>query len=185
MGWAQWAVDIVRRFILALARQTPVVAGPPYNVTPMLPQYAGEHLPGNAVWDGSMVEYLTEEQRAGYALLFRDGRIYDGSGNLFDTGNAATLHSDLGRAIFVMDASGDFFASRYHAVGQFHHSSLVAGGPVAAAGELQVVAGALTLFSDKSGHYRPRRRYTAQAIEHLSKSHISLGAVTFDLVGRP
>jgi len=56
-----------------------------------------------------------------------------------------------------MDADGTFYASMEQAVGEFHHSSLVAGDPVAAAGELDVGQGVLEALSDKSGHYRPAR----------------------------
>src|ERR1700730_1917283 len=157
---------------------------PPYRETPMLPAYAGEHVPGNMIWDGSAVEYLTDAERAPYALTFRDGLIFDANGSLFDTTGAETLHSGPGRAIFVMDASGNFYASMDQKPGEFHHSSLVAGGPVAAAGELEVGRGGLKTISDKSGHYRPRLRYTEQAIAQLKRTNISLREVEFDFVGR-
>jgi hypothetical protein len=99
---------------------------------------------------------------------------------LFDTRNAESLFSDR-RAIFIMDANGSFFASREHNMGDFHHSSLAAGAPVAAAGELEVIDGKLVTLSDKSGHYRPTRIFTNQAIDQLKENLISFEGVTLDL----
>ena len=141
-----------------------MLSGPPYGTTPMLSAYVGEEFSPNPVWGSSAVKYLSATDRAQYALTFVGGTIRDAGGNLFDTQDAATLHSATGRAIFVMDANGEFYASKYQMVGDFHHSSLLAGAPVAAAGELEVENGVLKAVSDKSGHYRPGRLYTDQAI---------------------
>src|SRR6267154_3673541 len=143
---------------------------PPYGTTPMLSAYAGEEISPNPVWGNSAVRYLSATDRAPYALTFVGGTIQDANGNLFDTQAAATLHSASGRAIFVMDANGEFYASKYQMVGDFHHSSLLAGAPAAAAGELEVKNGVLKAISDKSGHYRPRRPYTDQAIDRLTQN---------------
>jgi hypothetical protein len=96
----------------------------------MLSQYVGEEVPGNQVWAGSAVRYLDAAERAPYALIFHNGRIFDADKNLFDTRDAETVHSDAPRAIFVMDANGTFYASKEQAIGEFHHSSLVGGAPV-------------------------------------------------------
>ena len=40
-----------------------------------------------------------------------------------------------------MDENGSIFASNHQEVGRFHHASLLSGGPVAGAGELQVTNG--------------------------------------------
>jgi hypothetical protein len=85
-------------------------------------------------------------------MEFKDGKIYDANGRLFDTSTASTAHSGGGNAIFVMDANGNTFASKTQIVGEFHHSSLAAGQPVAAAGELRVEQGVLKAITDKSGH---------------------------------
>src|SRR5258708_16978164 len=160
-------------------------AGGRYRVTPLQPLYVGEDVPGNEIFDNSYVIYLSEAGRAPYALKFRDGHICDAYENLFDTSDADSLHTDFGRAIFVMDADGNFYASKEHIYGKFHHSSLVAGGPVAAAGEIEVAEGMLTALSDRSGHYLPTRGFTDQAIDQLKKKNISFQGVKLDLIGRP
>ena len=177
--------DILERVLSAIRHFLPTIDGRRYRVTPMLSNYVGEEKPGNSVWHNSHVRYLTEAERAPFALTFRDGTIRDADGSLYDTTDAVSLHADSGRAIFVMDADGNFYAAKDHRQGKFHHSSLVAGAPVAAAGELAVVRGILIAISDKSGHYRPRRPFTAQAIDRLEKNNISLQRVTRDLVGKP
>ena len=153
-----------------------------YSVTPMLDQYVGEHVPGNSTWEHP-VRYVSGSEQASFKLAFRAGKIYDAEGNLYDSSDASSLHSDAGRAIFVMDEHGHFYASKYHGLGEFHHSSLVSGAPVAAAGEIEVRNGELTAISDKSGHYRPSRAFTKQAIEELKKNEVSLESVVLDFVG--
>jgi hypothetical protein len=179
----RWSLGgFLTRLISAIQQQLQTSGGR-YQVTPMLSRFIGEDVPGNKIWAGSAVTYLSPAGRAPYALTFRGGRICDAAGNLFDTTDAESLFSD-GRAIFVMDADGNFFASKDQRVGEFHHSSLVAGHPVAAAGELEVKGGVLTALSDKSGHYTPAQRYTAQAIDRLTKNHILFQQVTLDLISQ-
>jgi hypothetical protein len=154
---------------------------PGYSVTPMVPQYVGEDQPGNSIW-GTPVQYLDPAGRAPYELHIRGGLIYDAAGNLFDTADAQTLHSDDSRAIFVMDEHGRFYASKWHKPGEFHHSSLVAGDPVAAAGEIDVRNGQVLVVSDKSGHYIPRRAFTYQALDKLRIEGVDLTNVQLDFI---
>lgn len=155
-----------------------------YRTTPMLPRYVGENIPGNNIWFGSVVRYLTRAERASYVIYFRNGLLYSADEALLDTRDALSLHSD-GRAIFVMTATGTFYASKYQMVGEFHHSSFVAGAPVAAAGEIEVIQGELITLSDRSGHYLPGQQFTRQAIDRLERGHILMGNVTLDLIGAP
>jgi hypothetical protein len=154
---------------------------PKYRVTPMESQYAGEEIPGNAIW-GTAVKYLTHTERAAFRLEIAKGLLYDYAGQPFDTTGAYSLHSDDARAIFVMDDDGTFYASKRQRVGEFHHSSLVAGGPVAAAGEIEAQNGQLLAISDKSGHYRPGRAFTQQAIDELTKNGVDISKVKLNIV---
>ena len=142
---------------------------------PMLERFIGEDQPENKVWLGSQVVYLNEAQRAEYELKVKDGKIYDAAGDLFDTSDAESLHSDeYGFAIFVMDEAGRLFASQRHEQGRFHHSSLVAGAPVAAAGEIMVKDGVLKKLTDRSGHYRPPNEFTDQIVSFLKRHEVDL-----------
>jgi hypothetical protein len=148
----------------------------------MLAAYRGEDLPDNDVW-GTAVQYLSPEEREAYRLTFRDGMIYGADGKLFDTREAVSLHSNMPKAIFVMDAAGDFFAAPHQILGRFHHSSLAAGGPVAAAGELLVLDGMLFQISNKSGHYRPGKLFMDQALDALAHKGIELTSDQIEFVG--
>jgi hypothetical protein len=144
--------------------------------TPMLERYSGEDQAENNIWPGgSAVEYLDKSQRTNLELKVENGKFYDASGKLFDTSGAATLHSDEdGFAIFVMDEEGQIFASKRHEQGKFHHSSLVAGAPVAAAGEIVVKNGVLKKLTDRSGHYRPSKVFTDQIVSFLKRQNVNL-----------
>jgi hypothetical protein len=154
---------------------------PVYETTPMREKYIGEDQPNNDVWPGSQVKYLNDEELAGYKLELRDGRMYDANGSLFDT-SAASRGPNSGKAIFVMDENGSFYASNHQEIGEFHHSSLGRGEPVAAAGELQVDDGVLKGISDKSGHYAPGRQYTQQALDSLKNKGVDMDNVERDFI---
>ncbi|MFE7722602.1 hypothetical protein ACFU44_26570 [Nocardia rhizosphaerihabitans] len=152
-----------------------------FATTPLRPEFAGEHLAGNRVWRGSHVTYLGAADRARFRLSARDGLLYTADGTLFDTTEASTLWSPSGgRAIFVMDADGLIYSSPRHLLGRFHHSSFLAGCPVAAAGELVARNGRIILVSDHSTHYRPARRFTNQILDSLRAQGIPTDAVSVE-----
>ena len=142
-----------------------------YELVEMLEQYRGEDDRSNGErWNRPfVVRYLSVDERAQYLLTVRDGLLYDSSGNLFDTTNARTAHGKQNRAIFVMDRDGAVYASKDHDPGVFHHSSLLAGGPVASAGEMEVIEGRVMVISNASGHYRPQPRIGDQILAELSR----------------
>ncbi|MFE7718018.1 hypothetical protein ACFU44_03130 [Nocardia rhizosphaerihabitans] len=144
-----------------------------YATTPIQDNFRGEHAPGNPVWGGSQVAYLTPDERESYRLTIHDGLLYDARGQLLDTSNAHTLWSPGGgRAIFVMDSNGDLYCSPHHVLGEFHHSSFLAGEPAAGAGEIDVREGHVRLISDQSSHYRPARQFTEQVVDSLARQGV-------------
>lgn len=156
------------------------------RTTPLLPRYVGEDAPGNAVWPGQTVSYCrTQTERARFKLEVREvgiagkreKRLFDAQGRLFDTRNATTWSGDS-KAIFVMNADGEIFASTYQKAGVFHHSTLAGGQPVSAAGELSVIDGKLVEISNRSGHYQPNAMFTNQALGTLRNAGVSLSGVT-------
>ena len=151
----------------------------------MVKSYLGEHLPNNPIW-GTQVTYLGPAERQAFKLHIKDGKLYDAEGNLFDTADAASVHSGGGgRAIAVMDADGNLYASKYQEVGKFHHSSLTAGEPVAYAGEIKVEDGLLTEISNRSGHYRPPQASVDQARQILEFFGIDFATLKQIKVGSP
>ncbi|MET9210749.1 MULTISPECIES: hypothetical protein [unclassified Nocardia] len=146
-----------------------------YATTPIQENFRGEHLPGNSVWGDKRVVYLTPSERESYRIIVHDGFLYDARGQLIDTSDAHTLWSpEGGRAIFVMDGSGDLYSSPHHVLGEFHHSSFLAGEPAAGAGEIDVRQGRVRLISDQSSHYRPARRYTEQVVDSLARQGVQV-----------
>ncbi len=77
-----------------------------------------------------------------------------------------------GRAIFVMDPDGRIYASNNAEAGEFHHSTLANGGPVAAAGELRVIDGRVEYVTSASGHYRPSSAQMEQLRDELERQGI-------------
>ncbi|HEX6076685.1 MAG TPA: ADP-ribosyltransferase [Micromonosporaceae bacterium] len=158
-----------------------------YRTTPLREEYAEEHLPPDEQWDEVVrvvdgervvfhVTHLTDAERQAHQVHVRDdGLIYDSDGRPFDTRDAATDLSGPGYAIFVMDEHGGFYALKHPVVGRLHHTSLVAGGPVAAAGEVVVHNGRLVEINNRSGHYRPTPEYGYQAIRGLTQLGADLG----------
>jgi hypothetical protein len=147
----------------------------------MLSRFQGENVPGNSIWPGGRpVTYLDDSARAEYRLSVQDGKLYDADGDPFDTSAATTHWSGQGRAIFVMDENGNIYASNRQVVGEFHHSSLLGGAPVAGAGELEVSNGELRLISNNSGHYLPSRAMTQRVLDVLASRGIDVSKVKID-----
>jgi uncharacterized protein YukE len=149
--------------------------GEPLPTKAMNGRYQGENVPGNSVWpNGKTVEYLDDAGRESYRVIPRDGKLVDVNGQPFDTSAGATHWSGGGKAIYVMDEQGNIYASNYQAVGKFHHSSLLGGNPVSAAGELEVRGGEVVGITDQSGHYMPTRAMTQQMVDRLRNAGIAI-----------
>ena len=76
-------------------------------------------------------------------------------------------------AIFVLSHEGDLFLTTAQAIGRFHHSSFVAGAPVAAAGEMTVHHGQVLALSNRSGHYMPPRACLGRVLEKLRQMGVA------------
>jgi len=117
------------------------------------------------------VRYLDEVAREEYLLRIEGGKVTSSEGGGYDT------HGEF--AIFVLSPDGALYATTEDETGIFHHSSFLAGGPVAGAGELIVAGGSITTFTDRSGHYRPGTAHTGQTLCWLAEQGVDLSAVTF------
>lgn len=137
------------------------------TTTSLLAEYKDEQYGAHF---GTNVKYLNREERKACELTVHNGKIYDAQGQLFDTsaGKTAAFGGSEGKAIFVMDHDGKMYASLYTEPGKFHHSSFLAGRPVAAAGEIEVRNGEVVYLSRKSGHYRPSEAQLSQVAQNLS-----------------
>jgi len=171
MGGPRRSAEAVRGGLeAALAK-----AGLTLKTKPINSDYRGEEL-GKVF--GSQVQYLGPLQRQAYRLTIKDGKLFDAEGRLFDTSTGSTAHGTRNSAIFVMDKQGNIYASLEHRVGEFHHSSFLGGGSVAAAGELVVENGVLKNVNNQSGHYTPPAAMLEQFMAQLRKEGVDVSEVT-------
>lgn len=89
-----------------------------------------------------------------FRLFIAQGRLFRvDTGTPFDTRLGTTLRPGPERAIYVMDSQANVYASLVETIGEFHHSSLLAGRPAAGAGEMVVHDGRLVEISGRSATY--------------------------------
>jgi hypothetical protein len=142
-------------------------AGPKFRTKPMLEEHTGENLPENAK-NGKVVRYLDETERKAYLVTIRDGKFYDADGNPLDTTGALSLHGDGPNVgIWVMDGDGNIYVSTTPEINVFHHSSFVAGGELAAAGEIKIVNGELAYLTNGTGHYKFDWSFIKRAVDQM------------------
>jgi hypothetical protein len=111
---------------------------------------------------GSKVIYLNEVDRLKYKVTVKkDGLLYDSKEELINNPDG----------IYVMDEAGEIYIHTKQ-VGKFHHSSFLAGGPVAAAGEIKIKDGVIKFIDRSSGHYHPEPEHFDQVIEELKSRKV-------------
>jgi uncharacterized protein YukE len=164
----------------------PLVRDTPYETGGLKPDYLGEQYPGGPMGSPG-VTYLDDVGREQHRLTIHDGLIYNAKGLPFDTTNGVSAFgpSSNGRAIFVMDEHGNLYASTFQKFREFHHSSLLAGGDVAAAGEILVRDGKIEILTDRSGHYAPGRSQTQQVLDQLESQGIIIDPINIHLIAPP
>lgn len=136
------------------------------GVAPILPDTKGSK---------SKVKYIqTDEARKEFELEI-GGSLKQG-GEAYDTSKMYSKFMGDGFGIFVMSADGRFYSTS-HKIGLFHHSSFLAGGAVAGAGEMQVEGGTLKYITNKSGHYWPGDRELLQTLTALKRAGVGLSSV--------
>jgi hypothetical protein len=125
---------------------------------------------------GSGTQYLLSNQRGVYLVTTNPNHLLVQGGVLFDT-NAAHNNS----FIFVMDGEGNIYSADKSVV--HHHSSFLAGGPVAAAGHWRVNNGIVQELCNTSGHYQPPIDYTKQILSELKRRHINVTGIAQNWTG--
>ena len=163
----------------------PRSGGTPQSPTTLDPDFLGENIAANTDEIFGVptngVQYLTPEELEAFRIFIKDGKVYRASnGSLFDT--TADLTNPDGKAIFVMDDQGNFYASTEQRVGTFHHSSFFAGGPVSGAGEIAIKDGQIIAMNSHSGHYKPSDELERQVLDQLETQGIDTSQVRKDLM---
>ena len=117
---------------------------------------------------GTKVKYLSFAERKEYEIFVnKKGLIVNHLGEIIDTSKSRTIKSGSGVGIFVMSPKGRIYLSQRHAVGKFHHSSFLKGGPVATAGEISIINGKIKMINNRSGHYYPSEKSLDQLMIEL------------------
>lgn len=102
------------------------------------------------------VRYDQSKERERHRVFVCGGRLCDRTGALLDAQINLSKHAHRdGKAIFVIDVQGQLWITFDQKYGRVHHSTLLAGSPVIAAGEMLIDTGELISVSNESGHYRP------------------------------
>ena len=120
---------------------------------------------------------LTEATREDYRYVVRNGLLYHVSGFIAGDRNLdGTRVRRPTNLAFVMDRSGNLYmadnSSGFGLGGAYKHSTFLAGGAVAAVGEIKVYDGRIDHFNNSSGHYRPNKSLN----ESLMKELVAEGA---------
>jgi hypothetical protein len=114
------------------------------------------------------VKYLEADEREAYKVSVQNGLICDATGKPVDTRDSLPQWgTDRRAAIFVMDKKGDMYMAKNRNA-QFKHSSFLAGGPVAFAGEMQIEEGQVKVVSNRSGHYLPNEKHLSRVAQELA-----------------
>jgi hypothetical protein len=141
--------------------------------------------------------YMDAGQQSAHEVSIEDGLLKRG-GDLLSTAGASgvgtQLQQGVDKNIFTMTPGGTVSAasawderretqlpSGAYSLGMINHSSLVAGGRAAAAGELKADAGKLQQLTDSSGHYQPDSRMTYQAAQHFEDAGVDMHDVSMKL----
>ncbi len=170
--------DDVIRALDNLARKSKGIRSFNFELTKMDDFYKLEET-GKGWCRPSKVNYFDEVKRKEYELFIEDGKLFDSKGKLFDTNKSSTAFSS-GKAIFVVSEDGRIFASNYHRIGELHHSSFLAGKPIACAGEILVKEGIIKIITRKSGHYTPEEISNIQFKELLDLSGVNTAIIKFE-----
>lgn len=132
--------------------------------------------------DKATVTYLDPKDRIHFELFDGSPMTQGMFQDVWDTSDMFSKHSGKGFGIYVMDASGNMYGDQ-HKVGLFHHSSFLAGGDVAGAGEIKVQSGTVKWVTNKTGHYKAGEQQLWQVLDELKGRGVNLSGVevsTFD-----
>ncbi|MCE0724368.1 MULTISPECIES: hypothetical protein [Legionella] len=127
------------------------------------------------------IRYLSPEERAKHNIVIRDKRFLQ-NGEPVNTSGMIS-HGKRGYAAFTLNANGELYIFAHNeGIDHIAHSSMTAGSPVVAAGEIKIENGVLKAITTHSGHYRPSLFNLYRALEYFSHNKVDISqavAVTF------
>jgi YD repeat-containing protein len=144
-----------------------------YTITArLLPEYVGDDILEDALGRRTMA--FDEDARKRHRLRVRGGRLVRSDGARLDTGGSPFM--------IVLAPDGELYAAQgdYSSDVKVHHSSFLAGAPVAAAGEVVVQDGKVVRVTSRSGHYKPPMCLLDQLRAELERRGVELDGVPFE-----
>ncbi len=173
---------VLATIALAACGGAPKAPGARFELFPMHPQYVGEERGEGAT--GDTVAYWDDATRAAHVLRVKDGKLVDAAGRPLDPDIEG--HPERGGfAMYAMTGDGTIYWSFDHRPGHVHHSTLVAGAPVACAGDMTVINGELIDVNNSSGHYRPPPRALDEMVRRLREMGVDMSGVEVKYWGQP
>ena len=124
------------------------------------------------------ITYLTDAERAEYNIEIYNGLFYK-SGEIFDCSHLEA-HDRAGYVAFTLNVSGELSVFSHLSSNEdkngkkLAHSSMNAGAPLLAAGEMEIKKGVLVSINTFSGHYEPSIRTLVRFLEYLSERGIDI-----------
>ena len=122
-------------------------------------------------FDPVNADYLDKEERAKHRVNIRNGSFVK-DGRNFDT-SLMSAKKESGIAAYTLNANGELSIFS-HSSDRIFHSSMNAGAPVIAAGEIMIKDGALIKITTGSGHYQPSLFNVYRALEYFSLHGIDI-----------
>jgi hypothetical protein len=127
---------------------------------------------------------LSPEQRAAFRVHIKHG-IFVKDNNIFSTDNMIS-HLKPGYASYTLNSNGEFHLFNHLGMAdKMAHSSMNAGAPVVAAGELRILQGQVTMITTHSGHYRPSIFTVYRVLEHLINNGVDISETEVATVFNP
>jgi hypothetical protein len=115
--------------------------------------------------------FLTEQERAKRRVIISNG-LFKQNGMNFDTSTMRS-HDKEGFAAFTLNTNGELSVFVHNRMQDgFAHSSMNAGVPVVAAGEIKIENGVLKAITTHSGHYQPSLFNVYRLLEHFNNQGI-------------
>ncbi|MDF1645483.1 MAG: hypothetical protein P1U61_00670 [Legionellaceae bacterium] len=122
---------------------------------------------------GGGIIYLSEAERAKYRVHIHEGSFFQ-NGGYFDTTHMES-HGKSGFGAFTLNVNGELsIFTHKDSIDGMAHSSMNAGAPVVAAGEIQIKKGVLMAVTTHSGHYFPTLFNVYRILEHFSLHNVDI-----------
>lgn len=134
----------------------------------------------SVMWE-EKTTYLTPEKRNRYRVLINNGLLK--KDNTLCDSSGCFSHDKPDTVSWTLNANGELslfehlHGDRNNSGEILLHSSMNAGAPVYAAGELMVKDGKITALSTHSGHYTPSLYNTYRMLQFLSEQDVDLSEV--------